>query len=94
MQGGKLVGCFPEEAVLVLKERNKAAPGWAELAKRRTSAQVVFSRFVCSSPVSSSVLTAQSLDPASDSVAPSLSAPPPLILSLSPSKINKHQKII
>ena len=44
--------------------------------KRLTSAQVVISQFVSSSPVSGSVLTAWSLEPASDSVSPSLSAPP------------------
>ena len=45
-----------------------------------------------SSPMSGSVLTAQSLQPALDSVSPSLSAPPPLTLCLSVplSKINKH----
>ena len=36
------------------------------------------------------VLTAQNLEPASDSVSPSLSAPPQLALCLSLSKINKH----
>ena len=47
-------------------------------------------------PRSGSVLTAQSLESASDFVSPSLSAPPPLMLSLclslslSLSKINKH----
>ena len=56
--------------------------------KRPTSAQVMISRFVSSSPASGSVLTAQSLEPASDSVSPSLSAPPPLSLSLS--KMNKR----
>ena len=35
------------------------------------------------SPTAGSVLTAQSLDPASDSVSPSLSAPPPLKLCVS-----------
>ena len=35
------------------------------------------------SPTSGSVLTAQSLEPASDSVCVSLSAPPPLALCLS-----------
>lgn len=48
-----------------------------------TSAQVVISQFVSSSPASGSVLTAQRLGPASDSVSPSLSAPPPLTLCLS-----------
>ena len=45
-------------------------------------------RFVSSSPASGSVLSAQSLEPASDSVSPSLSDPPLLSLSLSLSKIN------
>ena len=51
--------------------------------KRPTSTQVMISRFVSSSPASGSVLTARSLEPASDSVSPSLSAPPPLMLCLS-----------
>ena len=54
----------------------------AQPVKRPTSAQVMISRFVSSSPASGSVLTAQSLEPASDSVSPSLSAPPLLMLSL------------
>ena len=37
-----------------------------------TSAQVMISRSVSSSPVSGSVLTARSLEPVSDSVSPSL----------------------
>ena len=45
---------------------------------------------VSSSPASGSVLTAQSLEPASDSVSLPLSAPPLLILSLL--KINKNIK--
>ena len=48
-----------------------------------TSAQVMISRSVSSSPASGSVLTAQSLEPASDSVSPSLSDPPPFTLCLS-----------
>ena len=55
----------------------------AQSVKRLTSAQVMISRFVSSIPAWGSVLTAQSLEPASDSVSPSLSAPPPLTLSLS-----------
>ena len=70
------------------------APGWPQSVERLTSAQVVISQSVSSSPASGSVLTAQSLEPASDSVSPSLSAPPLLMLclslSLSLSKINKH----
>ena len=52
-------------------------------AKCPTSAQVMISRFVGSSPTSGSVLTAQSLEPISDSVSPSLSAPPLFMLCLS-----------
>ena len=47
------------------------------------SAQVTISRFVSSSPASGSGLTAQSLEPASHSVSPSLSAPSLLTLCLS-----------
>ena len=57
----------------------------AQSAKRLTLAQVMISQFMDSSPTSGSVLTAQSLEPASDSVSPSLSAPLVLRLSL---KIN------
>ena len=55
----------------------------AQSVERPTSAQVMISRSVSSSPASGSVLTAQSLEPASDSVSPSLSDPPPFMLSLS-----------
>ena len=44
----------------------------AQSVKRPTSTQVMISRFVGSSPTSGSVLTAQSLEPVSDSVSPSL----------------------
>ena len=47
------------------------------------SAQVTISLSVSSSPASGSVLAAQSLEPASDSVSPSVSAPPLLVLCLS-----------
>ena len=59
-----------------------------------TSAQVMILRSVSWSPASGSLLTAHSLEPALDSVSPSLSAPPPLMLclSFSLSKINKHLK--
>ena len=60
----------------------------AQSVKRPTSAQVMISQFVSSSPTSGSVLTAQSLEPASDPVSPSLSLPLPLTISLS--KINKN----
>ena len=48
----------------------------AQWVKHRTSAQVMFSRFVSSSPASGSVLIAQGLEPASGSVSPSLSLCP------------------
>ena len=66
----------------------------AQLVKRPTSAQVMILQFVGSNPTSGPVLTAWSLEPASDSVSLSLSVPPPLVLSLSPSKINKNIKKI
>ena len=53
------------------------------LVERPTSAQVMISQSVSWSPASGSVLMAQSLEPASDSVSPSLSAPPPFMLCLS-----------
>ena len=65
----------------------------AQSVKRPTSAQVMISRSVSSSPASGSVLTAQSLEPVSDSVSPSLSDPPPFMLCLC-LKINKRLKKI
>ena len=70
----------------------------AQLVKHLTTlAQVMISQFKSSSPTSGSALTAQSLEPASDSVAPSLPAPLAVCactLSLSFSKLNKHFKNI
>ena len=70
----------------------------AQPVKRLTLAQDMISWFMSSSPESGSVLTAQRLGPASDSVFPSLSASPPLALRVSLSlkdKINikKNLKI-
>ena len=48
----------------------------AQSVKRPTSAQLMISQFVGSSPTTGSVLTAQTLEPVSDSVSISLSAPP------------------
>ena len=64
----------------------------APLVKPPTLAQVMILGSMSWSPSLGSVLTARSLDPASDSVSPSLSASPLLTLCLSLSKINKHQK--
>ena len=61
----------------------------AQSVKWLTSARVMISQlffFVSWSPTVGSVLTAQSLEPALDSVSPSLSAPPLLVLCLK----NKH----
>ena len=55
--------------------------------KPPTSAQVMTSQLGSLSPVSGSVLTAQSLEPALDSVSPSLSAHPLLTVS---QEINKR----
>ena len=62
----------------------KEGGAWvAQLVKRWTWAQVTISRFMGSSPMSGSVLTALSLEPASDSVTPSLSASPLPVVCLS-----------
>ena len=58
----------------------------AQSVERPTSAQVMISRSVSLSPMSGSVLTTQILEPASDSVSPSLSDPPPFMLCLSVSQ--------
>ena len=55
----------------------------AQSVKCLTLAQVTISRLVGSKPVLGSVLTAQNLEPASDSVSPSLSAPSLLVHVLS-----------
>ena len=60
----------------------------AQSVKLPTSPQVMISWFVSFSPMLGSVLAVQSLDPALDSVSPSLSAS--LLLSLSLSKLNEH----
>ena len=61
----------------------------AQSVEPLTSAQVMISQFMGSSPTSGSVLTARRLEPASDSVSPSFFAPPPP-LALCLSKIDKH----
>ena len=64
----------------------------AQAVNHPTSAQVMISQFVSLSPASGSVLIAQSLEPALDSVSPPLSAPPMLKLCLCLSGINEHEK--
>ena len=71
--------------------------GWgawvAQSVECLTEAQVMTSQFMASSPVLDSVLTAQSLEPASDSVSLSLCPSPTCALSVSVSlKINKSIK--
>ena len=59
------------------EKENKIAGAWvAQSGKPLTSAQIMISRFMSSSPTSRSVLTAQSLEPAPYSASPSLSLPP------------------
>ena len=64
------------------------APGWLNQLSERLWLKSWSHRSVGSGSVSDAVLTAQSLEPASDSVCPFLSAPPLLTLCLS--KINKR----
>ena len=69
---------------MAVRARVEVGCAWvAQPVKHPTSAQVMISRFVGSSPASGSVLTAQSLEPALDSMSPSLSVPPLLTLCLS-----------
>ena len=65
--------------MVLMEVRLGGSVGWA-----LTPTQVMVSQFVSSSPTSGSVLTARSLEPVSDSMSPSLSAPP--LLSLSQNK--------
>ena len=67
---------------LPVKAQTSGGTWVAQLVKRPTSAEVMISQFVSSSPALGSVLTAWSLEPASDSVSPSLSAPPLLTFCL------------
>ena len=70
-----------EEAEKMNKWYTRKKGAWvARLVKRPTSAHVMISWFMSLSPISGSVLTAWSLKRASDSVSPSLCAPPLVIL--------------
>ena len=74
--------------VVVRNDTDRGA--WVALSvERPTLAQVMIARLVGLSPMLRSVLTAWSLGPASDSVSPSLSAPPLLALCLCLSLKNK-----
>ena len=75
--------------MIYFNNKNNGGAWVAQLVEPPTSAQVMISPFGSSSPVSGSVLTAESLEPASDSVSPpSLAAHTALVLSVS--EINKH----
>ena len=76
-----------------MKNINSGGAWVAQSVERLTLAQVMVSQFVGSSPALGSVQTAQSLESASDSVSPSLSAPPLLTLCLSLSKINTKKSV-
>ena len=73
----------------ILKNAEQWGNWEAQAVKRPTSAPVTTSQLVGLSPTSGSVLTAQSLETALDSVSPSLSAPPLLGLCHSLSPKNK-----
>ena len=62
----------------------------AQSVKQLTSAQVMILQVVGSNPASGAVLTAQGLEPALDSVSPSLSLSAPPLLTLCLSRINKY----
>ena len=65
------------EARLLLQNGSPWSTWVAQSVKRPTSAQVMISRFVGSSPAPGSVLTAWNLEPASGSVSPPLVRLPP-----------------
>ena len=65
----------------LLKKENFRGTWVVQLVESLTSAQVMISWLVGSSPMSGSVLTGQSLEPVSDSVSPLL-RPRPCMLSL------------
>ena len=75
-------GGLSEVRQKINKKENIWDTRMAQSVKHPSAAQVMISWFVSSNPRLGSVLTAQSLEPASDSVFPSLPAPPLLVFSL------------
>ena len=71
-----------DDTIFYLKTYKNLGPLGGSVGGAPTSAQVLISWFMSSSPASGSVLRAQSLEPVSDSVSPSLSAPPLLMFCL------------
>ena len=85
------LGVHSERQAVLFSHQEYARGAWvAQLVKRPTLAQVMILQFTSSSPTFGSVLTAHSLEPASDAVSPSLFAPLRLTFCLSLSKMNKH----
>ena len=82
-----------EEKWNTFRNRKKRGAWVAQPVKPPTSAQVMIPWFMGLSPVLTSVLIAQSLEPALDSVSPSLSVLPLLMLSLSLSLCQKYINI-
>ena len=89
------MGCQGDCGKLEVHASFRAGESWdasvAQSVVHPTSAQVMISQIMGPSPTLGSVLTAQSLEPASDSVSPSLSAPPPLAHCLTLSLKYKYQ---
>ena len=85
---GACKACLRCHSTVLLKDKLQGT--WvAQWVKDMTLAQVMISLFVGLGPPSGSVLAAQSLEPASDSVSPSLSVSPPLMHVRSLSLKNK-----
>ena len=78
-----LICSHPCPLPLVSKDFSFLGTWVVQVVKHLTLAQVMISQLMSLSPVSGSVLTAQSQEPTLDSVSPSLSAPPPLTLCFS-----------
>ena len=79
-----VVDCFPS-----FKRQERGVPGWLSRLSSRLRRRSRFSRFMGSGSASDSVLTARSLESASDSVFPSPCPSPTHALTLCLSKINK-----
>ena len=89
---GMQTGTATLENRMEFPQKTKSRGAWvAQLVKHLSSAQVMISWFMGSSPVLGPVLTAQSLEPALDSVCVSLSAPLLLMLCLCVSKITNKR---
>ena len=74
--GKRVYSTHTVEYYLFFKRKEILTHLGVQSVKQLTLAQVMISRSVSSSPASGSVMTSQNLEPASDSVSASLSAPP------------------